>query len=332
VSTVLAPAESDCICTVRAWGHMLRPMRENKPLVLVAFVAVCVIWGSTYFAIRVAVESYPPFAIGAVRFLVAGAVLFALARLRRERMPTRSQWASAFVTGALFFVVGNGLVNVAELRLSSGVVSVLVATMPLWATMFARFFGQHASTREVFGVALGLAGVLVMNLGGDLRGSGVGVALGVLAPMGWALGSMASKRLPLPRGMMLTASQMLAGGVLMLLVSLASGERALVLPGPRTMAAIAYLCVFGSLVGFSAYSYLLQHTRPVVATSYAYVNPVIAVALGLAFGGERFGWGSFAGGAIVLAAVALVRRSAGKPDVEPAAQVGLRFGRATVRG
>jgi drug/metabolite transporter (DMT)-like permease len=281
----------------------------RRTLLIVAFAVVSIVWGSTYLGIRVALEAYPPFFLGAARFVVAGAVLVAVARARGEAMPSRRQWGSAALTGVLFFVVGNGLVNVAERSVSSGLASVLVATMPLWMTVFGRLFGATSSPREIGGVLLGLSGVVILNLGGDLRASSAGAMVCLLAPMGWALGSVASRRLPLPSGVMRTGAQMLSGGAAMLLVSLALHEHL----GPqtaRTGLALAYLCVFGSLVGFTAYSYLLQHTRPAVASSYAYVNPVIAVVLGMAMAGEKFGVQSAVGALVVLAAVALVQKPA----------------------
>jgi drug/metabolite transporter (DMT)-like permease len=152
-----------------------------------------------------------------------------------------------------------------------------------------------------------MLGVLVLNAGGELRASPMGVAFALMAPAGWALASLASPRLPLPTGTMRTAAQMLGGGAALLLVSLCAGEHpAASAQSVRSLAALAYLAVFGSLVGFSAYSLLLKSTRLVVATSYAYVNPVIAVVLGVVFAGERFGAASLAGTAIVLAAVVLV--------------------------
>lgn len=276
---------------------------------VVAFTAVSVIWGSTYLGIRLALASYPPFLIGALRFLSAGAVLFAILRFRGERAPTPVEWRSAALTGALYFVIGNGFVCLAERSVSSGLASVLVATMPLWATLFSRLWGERVSRREWAGLGLGLLGVVVLNLGGELRASGPGAAFALIAPMGWALGSIASKRLPLPRGAMCTAAQMLAGGAAMLVVSLAWGEHASPAPGAQATIALVYLTVFGSLVGFSAYAFLLRHTRPAVATSYAYVNPVIALALGMAAAGEKLDLPSLLGAAIVLGAVLLLTRS-----------------------
>jgi drug/metabolite transporter (DMT)-like permease len=284
----------------------------KRPVVLVlAFVAVSVLWGSTYFGIRIALETMPPFFLGALRFLLAGGVLLAFGRLRGEPMPRATEWRAAAVTGVLFFVAGNGLVNVAETSVSSGLASVLVATMPLWATLFSRLAGERVSRGEAVGIACGLVGVVVMNLGGELRASPAGAVCGLLAPMGWALGSIASKRMTLPQGVVMrTAGQMLAGGVAMALVSMALGEHAGA-PTARSLGAVVYLCIFGSLVGFSAYTYLLKHARTSVATSYAYVNPVIAVFLGIAFGGERLDRASAIGAAIVLTAVLLVARSRG---------------------
>ncbi len=291
-------------------------MQPRPSLAVAAFLAVSLIWGSTYLGLRVALESFPPFAIGALRFLAAGAVLFAVALLRGEAAPRAREWRSAALTGIMFFVVGNGLVGVAERSVASGLVSVLVATMPLWALLVSRLGGERASSQELGGVVLGLAGIVVMNLGGELRASPGGTAAALLAPMGWAFGSMASKRMVLPRTtLMRTAAQMLAGGAAMLLVSWAVGERWVGLPSARSLAALVYLGVFGSLVGFSAYQYLLGHVRASVATSYAYVNPVIAVGIGVLWAGERLDVASAAGAMIVIAAVLVVVR--GRASARP---------------
>jgi drug/metabolite transporter (DMT)-like permease len=285
------------------------PARPRRALLVAAFVTVSIVWGCTFLGIRVALESFPPFGLGAARFLAAGAVLYVAARWRGEAPPRAAEWGSALLTGALFFVAGNALVNVAEQSVSSGLTSILVATVPVWTTLASRFFGVPVSARELGGVVLGLLGVAILNLEGELRASPVGAACGLLAPLGWAIGSLAGRRLPLPPGtMMRTASQMLAGGMANLVVSAAIHERLAAAPSGRAIAAALYLWLFGSLVGFTAYSYLLAHTRPAVATSYAYVNPVIAVLLGVVLAGEHFTGASFLGAALVLAAVAVVGR------------------------
>jgi drug/metabolite transporter (DMT)-like permease len=298
---------------------MLRAMEPRTPapraVVVLAFAAISVIWGSTYLAIRIALVDFPPFLIGALRFLAAGGVLCAYGRLRGQRWPSPSEWAGSAIVGGLFFVVGNGLLCVAEKSVSSGLAAVLVATMPLWATVFSRLFGENISRREGIGVGLGLLGVAVMNLGGELRSSGAGAVLALLAPMGWALGSVWSKRMRLAPGIMSAGSQMLTGGVSVLLISLALGERMPASPAWRSTTAVAYLAVMGSLVGFTAYAFLLRHTRAAVATSYAYINPLVAILLGVAMGGEHLDAASAAGGAIVLGAVLLVSRGKQKrPD------------------
>ena len=288
----------------------IQPAMKTKALLLpLAFLAVSLIWGSTYFALRVSLESFPPFVGGGARFLTAGAVLYALARVRGEASPSVVEWRSALVSGALFFALGNGLVGSAEKSLSSGLVSVLVATMPLWVALLSRCFGERATRRELIGIGVGLAGVAVMNLGGELRASPIGAAAGLLAPMGWALGSIASKRMQLPKGMaMRTAAQMLMGGATMLLVSAVLGERPSSTPSANALLALGYLAVFGSLIGFSAFSYLLANVRPALATSYAYVNPVIAVAIGVLWAGEKLDLASAFGAVMVIGAVILALR------------------------
>jgi drug/metabolite transporter (DMT)-like permease len=284
---------------------------KRVPVVL-SFLAVAVIWGSTYLGIRVALDGFPPFLIGAIRFLTAGSILYGFLRARGERAPTGAEWRSAGITGVLFFAIGNGLVNVAERSVSSGLASVLVATMPLWATLFERFAGGRVQRLEWLGLALGLCGVVILNLGGELRASGAGAVCALVAPMGWALGSVVSKRVRLPGGPMTTATQMLAGGATMALLSKALGEHVVVTPPARTIVAVAYLAVFGSLVGFSAYVYLLRNTATSVATSYAYVNPVIALVLGVAFAGEHIDRAGVTGAAVILAAVLLLSRGKGR--------------------
>jgi drug/metabolite transporter (DMT)-like permease len=283
--------------------------------VVIAYAVVSVIWGSTYFGIRIALESFPPFLLGAVRFLPAGLLLLAIGRARGLRWPTRREWGAAAVTGALFFVVGNGLVNVAERTVSSGLVAVLVATMPLWTALFARVGGQRASGAEVLGLFTGLCGVIVMHGDMQLRASPGGTLTALLATAGWAVGSLASQRLVLPPGIMRAGAQMLTGGLALGLVSLASGEQLPSAVTGRSLAALLYLLVFGSMIGFSAYAYLLAHARPTVATSYTYVNPVIAVVLGVSLAGERLTGASVTGAALIVASVALVVRSraAAKP-------------------
>jgi drug/metabolite transporter (DMT)-like permease len=306
--------------------------RSERTLAVLAFLAVSLIWGSTYLGIRVALEGFPPFVIGAIRFVVAGALLYGFLRARGVPAPTATQWGASALTGCLFFVLGNGLVNVAEQRVSSGLASVLVATMPLWATVFERFGGGRTQPREWIGIGIGLSGVVILNLGGEMRASGMGAVCALVAPMAWALGSIAGKRLPLPQGAMRTATQMLCGGGVMACVSVALGEHVAGVPSVRATSALAYLAIFGSLVGFSAYNYLLHHTRTAVATSYAYVNPVIAVGLGVVALGEHLDAMAAIGAVTILAAVLVITRgkkpapAPGEPSPEAPDSRGARGG------
>jgi drug/metabolite transporter (DMT)-like permease len=282
------------------------PRHPGRLRLAAAYLAVCTIWGSTYYAIRIVVQGGPPLLLGAIRFLIAGGTLYVVARARSEAPPSRKEWASAVLTGALFFVVGNGFLILAERSVSSGIASVIVATLPLWTALFARFMGHPVSRTEAAGLVLGLVGVGVLNVGGEQHASAADTAFILFAPMGWALGSVVTPRLPLPGGTMRIAAQMLAGGVGLLVLACAAGERLSTMVPVPSLLALGYLIVFGSLVGFSAYTLLLEHTRPAVATSYAYVNPVVAILIGAIFGGERFGAASLSGSAIVLVGVTIV--------------------------
>ena len=284
-------------------------MSAQRARLIVAFVAVSFVWGTTYFAIRVALHSFPPFRMGGIRFLVAGSVLYVAMRWRGAAAPTARQWGSAAITGALLLMVGNGAITVAQRHLTSSVAAIIVATMPLWAVIFARFFGDRPTRGEAFGVVLGFTGVAVLNFGGDLAGNGLSAALASLAPMGWALGSLLSRRLPLAAGSLAMAMQMLAGGAAMMLLSVSLREHATAALSARSVSAIAYLIVFGSLIAFSAYGYLLRNTRPAIATSYAYVNPLVALAVGATLGGESVGLSTVLGAAVILAGVFLLSRA-----------------------
>ncbi len=281
--------------------------RPPRPLLLAgSLLAVYLLWGSTYLAIRVALETIPPFTIGALRFLVAVGGLYLVLRLRGAPAPTRREWRTATITGVLLFVGGNGFVVLGEQWVSSGLVALIVGTMPLWAALFAGVSGQRSSGREWLGLLLGFLGITVLSLGGELHAAGLGALLVLLAPVCWALGVVLGRRGPLPAGGMAAASQMLAGGVVLLALSLARGETMLAIPSGRSLLAMAHLVVAGSLIGFTAYGYLLRHTRTAVANSYAYVNPIVAIILGSALADEAVGPATWIAAAIILSAVALL--------------------------
>jgi len=282
--------------------------------VAVAVLILYVIWGSTYLAIKFAVVDMPPYLMLAVRFGVAGGALFAFMRWRGVPNPTRRQWLGSAVVGSLLLVTGMGSVGMAQsLGAPSGLAAVMVATMPLWLTLFLAFMGERAGKSEYAAMAVGLAGVLLLNLETGLRSNPLAAGLLLVAPMSWALGSALSRKLPQASGGIGTAVQMLAAGAIFVPFGLLRGERVTALPSLASGLALAYLVVFGSLIGFSAYVFLLNaRVRPALLTSYAYVNPVVAVLLGMAFAGEQLGLPGVVGMAIVVLSVVLVVRSAGR--------------------
>ncbi len=288
------------------------------PRLVVALVALYLIWGSTYLAMRVAVVGLPPFGMAGTRFVLAGGALLGITKLRRETMPSLRAWLVAIPVGALLFLCGNGLVVVAEQTLPSSVAAVVCATTPLIASGMMAFRGERPGRAEVLGMVLGIAGVVLLGLGSPLAVAGWRSLLVLLAPVGWALGSLvarseAAKASGASRGLGAAGAQMMTGGAWMLLTSLVLGEHMPPVLAWESVLAWVYLVVFGSLVGFSAYSWLLAHSRPAVAMSYAYVNPVIAVLLGAALGGEHLGWATLGAtvliGGGVMAAVVVGRTS-----------------------
>ena len=285
--------------------------------VAMALAAVYVIWGSTYLAIRYALEGgFPPFLLGGVRFLIAGGLMYAFLRWRGVDAPTRAQWGNAAVMGVLLLLLGNGMVNLAEQTVSSGMTAVAVASAPLWMGIFAAMRGQHPSRMEWVGLGIGFLGVLWLNLDSSLSASTVGLAALLVASLAWSFGSIWSRGRDLPAPFMAAAAQMLCGGLAMCIVGATVGERFDGMPTAHGLAAFAYLIVFGSIIGFSAYIWLLHHVRPALAGSYAYVNPVIAVALGAWLAHERFGPNELlAMGVILLGVVAitLAKSAAPKP-------------------
>jgi drug/metabolite transporter (DMT)-like permease len=302
----------------------MSPAPPPRRLVLLCLAAVYVIWGSTYLAMRIAVEGLPPFFMASTRFILTGSLLLGFLRLRGAPWPTRREWLMAVPVGVLMFVMGNGTVAVAEQHLSSGVAAVVCGTMPLCVAAMSRFFGERVSAREWLALAIGFVGVALLAFGKELRAEPVAALTLGLAPIAWALGSLLARRLPLAKGLMSAATQMLTGGLVMGALSFATGEQPPAAPPLASVLAWVYLAVFGSLVAYSAYSWLLTNTRPAVATSYSYVNPAIAVAMGVALGKESAGVEVFAAVALIVVATVLVMsrpRPAAAAASEPVAEV-----------
>jgi drug/metabolite transporter (DMT)-like permease len=268
--------------------------------------ALYLIWGSTFLAIRVAVRTIPPFLMGGSRFLVAGLILFAFVRARGAPMPTLRQWGGAAVVGTLLLAGGNGLVGFSEQYVASGLAALLIATVPIWAALFARIWGRWPTRLESAGLIVGIGGVAVLNLGSGLHGHPLAAGLLLVAAISWAFGSVWSRHLPMPSGLMAGAAEMLAGGVVMTVIGLARGEHLHALPSAPSVWAVIYLVFVGSLIAFSAYTYLLQNVRPTLATSYAYVNPAVAVLLGIVLQGESATALEMVALMVILTAVVLV--------------------------
>lgn len=289
-------------------GNAEAPARERR-LTFASLAALYVIWGSTYFGIRVALTSFPPFWMAGLRYLVAGALLFTGLRVRRAPLPTRRQWLHALPVGFLLLGLGNGAVVFAEQTVSSGLAAVAIAGSPVFTAIFAGLFGKWPSRAEWLGLAVGLLGIGVLNSGGELRGSPVGAAGLLLATVAWAFGSIWSKRLDLAPGGMGTATEMIGGGASLVVMALLHREPFPTHVTPVALGAVAYLVVFGSIVAFSAYVYLLRHTRPTVATSYGFVNPMVALLLGAVAGNEHVGGTSIAAMLLILLGVGLITRA-----------------------
>jgi drug/metabolite transporter (DMT)-like permease len=285
---------------------------------LLSLAAVYVIWGSTYLAMAIAIEDLPPLLMASLRFVAAGLVMLLVAMRRGVPFPAAREWWRIAPIGALLFLGGNGFVALGEVTVPSSAAAVVVATMPLWMGVLAVVSGERPTRREWVALLLGFAGVLVLMGGPSLAaGNPVHIALLMGAPICWSLGSILARRLPSTPAtsdpFMLPAMEMITGGVALALVAALRGERLPVDAGVSSWLALGYLWIFGSLVAFTAYSWLLRNTRAAVATSYAYVNPVIAVVLGAALYDEPVGVTTLVANLMIIAAVALVMRKPAKP-------------------
>lgn len=283
-----------------------------------ALLAVYIIWGSTYLANRVALQGFPPVLMSAFRFFIAGGLLYISLRARGIAAPTRREWAGAAVVGMLLPAVGSGGAAFAQQWIASGLAAIVMATIPLWTSLFAGFAGRWPNRPEWVALLLGFVGVGLLHLGGGLRTNPLGAGILLLAAVSWGIGSVWSTKLALPSAAMATATQLLSAGGFLFILSAAFGERMTALPSPPALFALAYLVVFGSLVAYGAYTYLLRAVRPALATSHAYVNPLVAVVLGTAVAGEHISGLSWMAMAVILAGVAaLARAGAGGGALRP---------------
>jgi drug/metabolite transporter (DMT)-like permease len=267
--------------------------------------AVYIIWGTTYFAIKVGVGGIAPFFLVGTRFVVAGGALMIGQLLRSQRMPTFRQWRNAALLGLLLLVVGNGGVTVAERWVSSGATVALISVTPLATALWSGALGRWPRRWEWLAIGLGAVGAAVMLMGRDLHGSVPGTALILLAATCWSLGTVLSRRLDVPHGPTGFGAEMLSAGVIALALSAALGEHWVLPTAPKFWWAWGYLVVFGSLIAFSAYRYVVERVSPTLAATYAYVNPLVALLVGWWLGNESFSSNILVGLPIVLSAVAL---------------------------
>lgn len=295
--------------------------RAPSPLaVALALGSLYVLWGSTYLAIRFALKGWPPFYLGAARMFIAGLLMYVVLRMRRAAPPTRRQWRTLFVLSLFMVLLSNGLVNLAETQVGSGLAAIAVASMPLFAGLFAMLRGRHPSRIEWVGLVVGFLGVVWLNAGSELRSSTLGLVCLIIAPIAWAWGSMWSRDQDLPEPFMSASGQMLMGSLWMLFAALLHREHFTAVPSLSSTLAMLYLVVAGSIFGFTAYIWLLHHVRPALATSYAYVNPPLAVVFGVLLGGEHFTIQAVGAMAVILVGVVVITlaKARSKPVAEPA--------------
>jgi drug/metabolite transporter (DMT)-like permease len=297
---------------------------------IAAFAAVYLVWGSTYLAIRFAVETLPPLLMAGSRFVLSGLILLAWARWRDgAAAPSRAEWRTGLIAGALLLLGGNGAVVWAEQRVPSGIAALLVAIVPLWMVVleWLRPGGCRPAFAVFAGVTLGLVGLLLLVGPNSMRGTEgantIGAIVLVLGSLSWAAGSLFTKWAPrASAGTAAAGTQMLAGGGLLILAGVIAGEPGrldLAHVSTRSLLGFTYLVTFGSLVGFTAYLYLLAHTTAAKAATYAYVNPVVAVLLGWAIGHEPVTSRTLMAAAVILAGVAIITitRDSSAPAASP---------------
>jgi drug/metabolite transporter (DMT)-like permease len=304
------------------------PQEHSRTRLLAAFAAVYVVWGSTYLFIRFAVETLPPFVMAGARFAVAGTILYLWARLRGAPKPTPAEARGAATTGLFLLLGGNGAVVWAEQRVPSGVTALLVATVPVWMVLldWLRPGGVRPRVGVFVGLALGLVGLAMLvgrgALGGGEGADLVGAAVLVVGSILWATGSLYVRYNPRPSSAVVTnAVQMLAGGAALFAVGTIAGELGrldIAAASTRSLLSLLYLITAGSLIGFTAYTYLLQVSTPAKVSTYAYVNPIVAVFLGWAFAGESITARTLIAAAVILAGVAIITGAGSSPrDAAP---------------
>jgi drug/metabolite transporter (DMT)-like permease len=274
--------------------------------VIISLLAVYMIWGSTYLGIRIALESFPPFMMGGIRLLIAGTILLTILRLRETAWPTVIEARNAAFIGAIMFGGGLGLVTFAEQWVASGLAALAAAAIPIWTAIFAGLWGRWPSRLEWVGLLIGLTGVVLLNMENGMQSNPMGSVALLIGPILWSFASMLSRRIAMPEGFTAIMFELFGGGAIMTVISIISQESMMEYPTVRSVIVMIYLTIMGSIVGFSAYMYLLRSVRPALATSYAYINPVIAVILGITLASETITSTGVIAMFVILSGVALL--------------------------
>ena len=281
-------------------------VRNQVFLVTASLFCTYFIWGSTYLAIRFAIESFPTFMMVGLRFTIAGVILYVVMRYLGSPNPTFKEWRGAAIIGLLLPVLGNGTVTHVQHTISSSVAALSIATAPIWMAIFSSFWGHKISRREWLGIAVGFVGIVLLNLGGSFKGDATSALLLMFAAASWSFGSVWGKHLSMPAGLMGAACQMLCGGVIALVLSAAVGEAWPAHISTKSWLAIIFLVFFGSMVAYSAYQWLLKNVRPLVASSNTFVNPIVAFAVGIWLANETITSAEYVSLLVILIGVFLI--------------------------
>ena len=285
------------------------PNSKQTLLIVIALFCTYLIWGSTYLAIRFGIESFPPFLMAGVRFTLAGVILYTVMRFMGSKNPTLSEWKGASIVGLLLPALGNGTVCYVQQTVSSSVAALAIATAPIWMAIFSSVWGHYITRQEWVGIFLGVLGIGLLNLGGSLHGDYVSALLLIFAAASWSFGSIWGKHLPMPKGLMGAACQMIAGGIALMIASTYFNESWPENISAKSWGAMLFLIVLGSIVAYSAFQYLLKAVRPLIASSNTFVNPVVAFAVGIWFANEHVTQNEVIALAVILLGVALILTS-----------------------
>ena len=300
----------------------LSPTQPKPFLIALAMACVYLFWGGTYLGMKIAIETMPPFLMAGVRFLIAGSALYIVRRLMGDARPALRQWRDAGIVGGLLLLGGNGLVAWAEQTVPSSIASLMVATAPLWMAAIGGLTGMsRPGLGGWIGLVVGFSGIAILVLGSKGSPSGelnpMGIVALLCASVFWASGSLYSRRASQPGSPLLwTGMQMILGGALLLTLSLSMGDLKRFDPAllsARSFAALAYLMIGGSIIGYTAYIWLLKITETTLVSTYAFVNPVVAVLLGWLVAGEQIGGNALAAAAVIIAAVVIITLARPKP-------------------